>query len=47
MLLPSTKKLVAKLRKQMGDRMFVRYCRNLGIPFEDCYEYMFGHPPKM
>jgi len=45
-MLPSSKKLVAKLRRQYGDRNFVRFCRNIGIPFEDCYEMMFGKEPK-
>jgi len=45
MLLPSTKILVLKLRKSMGDYAFVRYCRNIGISFEDCHLYMFGTLP--
>ena len=44
-MLLSTLKLVTKLRRQMGDRNFVRYCRNLGISFEDTYYYMFHKEP--
>ena len=45
-MLSCTQKLVAKLRKQMGDFMFPRYCRNLGIDFEDTYFMMFGRMPR-
>jgi len=45
MLLDSTQILVSSLRKKYGDHNFVRYCRNLGIPFEDCYEMMFDKLP--
>lgn len=44
-MLPSTIELVTKLRRQMGDYAFVRHCKNLGIDFEDVYEFMFGKLP--
>jgi hypothetical protein len=44
-MLNSTQKLIAKLRRQMGDYNFVRYQRNLGISFEDAYFHMFGKLP--
>ena len=40
MLLPSTKSLVLKLRKKMGDDAFIRYCKNLGIDMEEVMLYM-------
>jgi hypothetical protein len=46
-MLPSTKALISKLRKSMGDYAFVRYQKNLGISFEDCYFNMFGKLPKV
>jgi len=45
-MLPSTHKLVTTLRQQMGDYAFIRYCKNLGIDFEDAYFLMFGVMPK-
>lgn len=46
-MLPSSKALITKLRRQMGDYMFVRFQRNLGISFEDCYFNMFGKMPTI
>ena len=36
-----------KARRQIGDYAFVRYCRNIGISFEDCYVLMFGKEPRI
>ena len=38
-------KQMAKLRRQMGDAAFVAWCRNIGLPFERTYFYMFGRLP--
>ena len=45
-MLPSTQKLVTKLRRQMGDYAFVRFARNLGLDFHDTYFLMFKKEPK-
>ncbi len=45
-MLPSTLKLVTRLRRQMGDYTFARFCRNLGIPFEDTYQFIFNKEPR-
>ena len=45
-MLPSTQKLVTKLRRQMGDHAFVRFARNLGLSFEETYFLIFGVEPK-
>jgi len=46
MHLPSTIALSRKLRRQMGDYCYDRFCRNLGIDFATTYELMFGRPPR-
>lgn len=40
-----TSSTVSKLRKQYGDYAFVRYCRNIGMSFEETYFEMFGKMP--
>ena len=44
--LPSSLALVEKLRRQYGDRNFVRFARNVGIDFNDCYQMMFGRESR-
>lgn len=41
-ILPSTRKLVDSMIKQMGLYAFVGHCKNLGIPFEDVYIFIFN-----
>lgn len=36
-----------RLRRQMGDILFVRYCRNIGMSFEEAYFEMFGRMPTI
>jgi hypothetical protein len=36
---------VARMRRQMGDYLFIRYCRNIGMTFEETYFEMFGKMP--
>jgi len=45
-MLPSTKALIAKQRKQMGTYCHNRYLRNLGLSFEEAYFLIFGREPK-
>jgi len=45
-MLPSTLKLSKKLRRQMGDYAYIRFCRNIGLDFHDTYFLMFGVEPK-
>lgn len=35
----------AKMLKQIGLYAFVRYCRNIGLEFEDAYFLVFGKYP--
>jgi hypothetical protein len=35
-----------KALRQMGRFLFPKYCKNLGIDFEDCYFMMFGKHSK-
>lgn len=42
--LDCSKALTDKLRRQMGDKNFVRWLRNLGVPFDDAYTIMFDRP---
>jgi len=37
---------LAKTIHRMGQWAALRHCRNIGIPFEDCYWMMFGRFPK-
>jgi hypothetical protein len=46
-MLNASLQLANHLRKQMGDWMFARYCKNLGIPPEDCYYYIFKREPRI
>lgn len=46
-ILPSTKEQADKFIRQWGRDAFVRHCKNLGIPFEDCYLMVFGVMPKL
>ena len=32
--------------RQWGYSAFARHCAKLGIPFEDCYEAVFGKEPR-
>lgn len=36
-----------KMLKQMGAYSFIRYCRNIGMSFEETYFEMFGKLPEM
>lgn len=46
-ILPSTSKLVANQRKQMGDYNYVRFIRNVGLSFEEAYFLIFQKEPKL
>jgi hypothetical protein len=34
-----------KLQRQMGSYTFVRFCRNIGMTFEETYFELFGRLP--
>lgn len=42
-----SKEDLSRKHRQYGTWAFVGFCRNRGIPFEDCYEVVFGKKPKV
>lgn len=46
LVLPSSLALSRKLRRQMGDYAYVRYCRNIGIDFDTVFSLMFNKLPR-